>query len=359
MTSPISQFFEFLLTVKLSYFQNIFNIFAYAQSQLLLRFCLITISNLGDSKTILNEKLNGLTEIIETETESILKFLNILNKVSQEQNNVQKQIDEELSTIPKELREVRAGSVKFSMKMISVALQCHRFEDLMVKIAANHEHPDNKEVDEILSVMKKLESELSVNVDELKRISISFQKYLNIEIDGGKIDQLKLKDAEGQKKDENIERITGDTVVAQVDDFFFVDGNEGELEGGAKSNEPETIEEVNSKLAKKYFKPVLVQLKERIETIGEDMKERERKVLKAKGIDLEYEPEVGKEVDFDDDDGSGSDDERERKMKFERNQEKFRGNREFLESKQPINLFGAGGFPIPLQSQTLDEDVLE
>jgi hypothetical protein len=64
----------------------------------------------------------------------------------------------------------------------------------------------------------------------------------------------------------------------------------------------------------------------------------------------------------DDEYNSGSDDERERKRKFRRNEEKFSGNREFLESKQPINIFAAGvsgGFPFPLPTQTLDEDVLE
>lgn len=261
--------------------------------------------------------------------------------------------------MPKELRDVRGGSIKFSTKILTLALQCHHLEDLMIKFAAKYEHPDNKEVEEILSAMKMIENEMSVSIDEHKRISISFQKYLNIETDDQRISQETLNEAESQTGNENIKTINGDHFVAQVDDFFFVDGNADGLDDKVKLSEPETIEEVNSKLAKKYFKPVLVQLKERIETIGEDMKERERKVLKAKGIELEYEPEVGQEVAFDDDDGSGSDDERERKMKFERNQEKFRGNREFLESKQPINIFGSAGFPMPLQSQALNEDVLE
>lgn len=330
------------------------------QSQLLLRFTLITISNLDDCKAILDKKLGGLRKVVDAETANISKFLDIINSVSQQQSNIQRQLDSEISmAMPKELREVRVGSIKFSAKILTVALQCHYLEELMVKFAAKYEHPDSKEVEEILSIMKGIEDELSVSIDEHKRISILFQKYLNVETEEGRIDQKTLNDAEGQKKDETLKTITGDQVVAQVDDFFFVDGNEVEPDDGIKSSEPETIEEINSKLAKKYFKPVLVQLKERIETIGEDMKVRERKVLKAKGIDLEYEPEVAREVALDEDDGSGSDDERERKLKFERNEEKFRGNREFLESKQPINIFGTGGFPMPLKSQTIDEDVLE
>lgn len=343
------------------YLQDFFNIFAYVQSQLLLRFVLIAVSNVDDCKSILNTKFDDLIKVVGTETANISKFLDIINNVSQLQLNIQKQIDQEISmTMPKELREVRTGSIKFSAKILTVAMQCQLLEELIVKFASKYEHPDNKEIDEILDMMKSIESEMSVSIDEHKRVSISFQKFLNMETGDAKISQEKLKDAEGDKSNQNVRKITEDDVMVQSDDFFFVDGNTVEPSVEAsKVNQPETIEEVNSKLAKKYFKPVLAQLKERIEVIGEDMKEREKKVLKAKGIEIENEPEVKRFPTYSSDDGdSGSDDERERKRKFKKNEEKFNANREFLESKQPFNFF-AGGFPLPNNNQALEEDVLE
>lgn len=335
--------------------QDFFNVFAYVQSQVLLRFTLITLTNIDEGKFILRRKIDGVTEVIKSETESISKFLRIIEDVKQHQSNIHKQIDEEISsTIPMELREVRTGSIKFAAKILTIALQCQHLEDMILKFAGKFEHPDNKDVEQILEMMKTVESEMSVSIDEHKRIAILFQKYLNMEIEESKESREK-NEFPAEVSDKNVKKITEDDNVPHTDDFFFVDGTEEAVE---PENQPETIEEVNTKLAKKYFKPVLVQLKERIEVIGEDMKEREKKVLKAKGIEIKDELDVPK-LPSDDDDGSGSDDERERKRKFRKNQEKFSGNREFLESKQLINIFGSSGFPFPLPSQPLDEDVLE
>ena len=337
--------------------QDFFNIFAYVQSQVLLRFTLIVLSNIDETKHILRRKIDGLTELMKRETSYISKFLEIIESVTKKQSSIQKQIDKEISTtMPMELREVRTGSIKFSAKILTVALQCQHLEELILKFAGKFEHPDNKEVEEILEMMKAVESELSVNIDEHKRIAILFQKFMNMEIEVKNSSDEKLNAVE-KISDENVKRITEDDIVPHTDDFFFVDGSAAEIDEESES-ESVTIEEVNSKLAKKYFKPVLLQLKERIEVIGEDMKEREKKVLKAKGIEIQDELEEPK-ILSDDEGGSGSDDEQERQRKFRRNEEKFSGNREFLESKQPINIFGASGFPFPLPSQTLDEDVLE
>ena len=264
-------------------------------------------------------------------------------------------------TLPKELREVRSGSIKFSAKILTIAMQCQELEELIVKFAEKFEHPSKKDIEQILTVMKTVENEMSLSIDEHKRIAISFQKYLNMEIEDAKIPQETL-DGAGGENSFILKKITEDDVTVQTDDFFFVDGNSAETDEEVKQHQPETIEEVNSKLAKKYFKPVLVQLRERIEVIGEDMKEREKKVLKAKGIEIQDEPEVPTNDAYSNDDGSGSDDERERQRKIKKNQQKFDGNREFLESKEPINMF-VGGFPSVftsvLKNQALDEDILE
>lgn len=359
ITSPLSSSVRLKTNFTFRFLsQDFFNIFAYVQSQVLLRFSLIAVSNVEDCKLILKTKLGDLTEMLRIEASNISKFLDIIKSVSKLQDNIQKQIDHEISlTMPKELREVRSGSIRFSAKILTVAMQCQHLEELIVKYAGKFEHPSKKETEEIMEMMRNVENDLSVSVDEHKRISISFQKYLNIEAEDVKISQEKL-DAAEKETSENIKKITEADVMVQSDEFFFVDGNTADSDEELKPLQPETIEEVNSKLAKKYFKPVLVQLKERIEVIDEDMKERERKVLKAKGIEIENEPELAN-IKSDDEDDSGSDDERERKRKFRKNEEKFSDNRDFLESKQPINFFGAGGIKLPPQARALDEDVLE
>lgn len=324
-----------------------------------MRFALITITSVDVSKRILETKIDEFTEIVVKETSNISKFLEIIERVSQLQLNIQKQIDEEIAmTMPKELREVRSGTIKFSAKILTVAIQCQHLEELIVKFAGNYESQNKKDVAEIMANMKTVENEMSINVEELRRIAISFQKYLNIKADGDKIPQEKLDDA-AEHSAKPLRVISGDEFEPQQDDFFFVDGNDHEPNEKENLRSGEANEESHSKLmAKKYFKPVLKQLKERIDVIDKNMKVREKKVLKAKGIEIDDEPEVAQLAGSNDDGDSGSDDERERERKLKRNQEKFSDNREFLEAKQPINIF-AGGFPLTFKGQALDEDVLE
>lgn len=312
-----------------------------------MRFALVTVSSVDDSKAILGQKLGVVTQFVIRETANISKFVDIIGNVSQVHVNIQKQIDREIAlTMPNALREVRSAAIQSSAKTLTFAMQYQQFEELIVKFAADYENSDNKRVEEILETMRNVQNEMSLQLDEHKRLTISFQKYINMEVvDEGKLAKEQL---ETPKTDENVTRITESDTALHMDEFFFVDGHATAEE---VKDQPETVEEVNSKLAKKYFKPVLVQLKERIEVIGEDMKAREKKVLKAKGIEIAEDPEPAK-VDSED---SGSDDELERQRKFKKNQEKFQSDRDFLESKQPISLFGAFHLPSP----ALNEDVLE
>lgn len=329
------------------------------QSYVLLRLSLIILSNHNDSKTIFSNELHKVNATVVEETAKISKFLDLINNVSRMQEKIQKQIDKEISlTLPKELREVRSGSIKFSAKILSTAIQCQNLEELIVKFAGDFENPNNKDVQEILAAMQSIENELSLSLDEHKRIGILFQKFLKLEPAAEKA-APSIEDAKADKNQLNMKVVTENDVMVQSDDFFFVDGSQVEAEAEPKTPFDESTEEINSKLAKKYFKPVLMQLKERIEVIGEDMKEREKKVLKAKGIEMEEEFQPAKlESDAEEDGGdSGSDDERERKRKLERNRQKFSENREFLESKQPINFFG-GPFMLA-RGPAMNEDVLE
>lgn len=330
------------------------------QSYVLLRLSLIILSNHNDSKTIFRDELHKINSVVVEETAKISKFLDLINNVSKVQDEIQKQIDKEISlTLPKELREVRSGSIKFSAKALTTAIQCQNLEELIIKFAGDFENPNNKDVQEILASMQAIEHELSLSLDEHKRIGILFQKFLKLEPAAEKA-APSIEDAKADKNQLNMKVVTESDVMVQSDDFFFVDGNQVEAEAEPKAAFDESTEEINSKLAKKYFKPVLVQLKERIEVIGEDMKEREKKVLKAKGIEMEEEVQPAKlNSDAEKDAGSGSDDERERKRKLKRSRQKFSDNREFLESKQPVNFYGQGGAIQLPRGPAMNEDVLE
>lgn len=318
----------------------------------MLRFGLIALSNSDDVRKIISTEIDDITKAIRNETKSISQFLDILEN-SSATGKLQKSV--EIQKISSELREIRSESVRISSKMLALAFHGQQLDDLISEFCIS---TTNERTDEIIEKLNKMKSEISLSHDELERILILFQKYLNIELDSdeGKIPSEKIENQHNALN--NNEKITDDYFPQPTDEFFFVDGKQNDCEEEIKNREDE-IDEIDSKLAKKYFKPVLVQLRERIEIIGEDFKEREKKVLQAKGIDIDGIIE-GNDMEIrQSDEDSDSDDEREKQKRIRKNAEKFRENREFLESKQQFNVFK---LPPPvrlLNLNNLEEDVIE
>lgn len=298
---------------------------------------------------MLSTKFENLTALIDIETKAISKFLDIIACSS-----TMKKRTAEISEIPAEMKEIKNETSRFATKILALAFKGQNLEDSMKEFCESSVRC-NKKSEEMVNNLTSMATELSLTHDELQRVLILFQKYLNIEInEDGKIPQEKIENL--QNALEKVKRITDEDFTPPTDDFFFIDGKENENVDETKNRENSAIDEIDSKLAKKYFKPVLVQLRERIEVIGEDFKERERKVLKSKGIEIDdHEQDSIVKPSYSDED-SGSDDERERQKRFKKNQEKFKENRAFLESKQQINIFAS----LPSRPlQNFDEDFIE
>ncbi|CAO1421621.1 unnamed protein product [Diamesa tonsa] len=321
-------------------------------------------SNLNEGVAILKHKFGKLTAKVNEEKVNILKFLEIISNASMVQQRIQKQVEEEFDSLPKELRSIKSYSINFSSKMLALALQCQHLDESVAYLADNFENPNKNDIENTLIMMDSIKSELSLYTDEFQRLIISYQKYLNMDLEVGKLQEADLAKIENAITGKKTKTVTEADSEPQEDDFFVVDGleNDSEEELPSKATDEEIAEDINSKLAKKYFKPVLSELRERIEVIGEDMKEREKKVLKAKGQDFipDFDNKLKNLSDYED---SGSDDEvANRKRKLKKSQNKYGETRDFLESKQQINIFGAprtGGLPFPPPRNFLNEDVLE
>lgn len=321
-------------------------------------------SNLNEGVAILKHKFGKLTAKVNEEKINISKFLEIISNASMVQQRIQKQVEEEFEMLPKELRSIKSYSINFSSKMLALALQCQHLDESVAYLADNFEHPDKKDIENTLIMMDSIKSELSLHADEFQRLIISYQKYLNMDLEVGKLQEADLEKIENAIVGKKTKTVTEADSEPQEDGFFVVDGleNDSEEELPPTATGEEMAEDINSKLAKKYFKPVLSELRERIVVIGEDMKEREKKVLKAKGQN--FNPDFDNKLkDLSDYEDSGSDDElANRKRKLKKSQKKYGETRDFLESKQQINIFGAprpGSLPFPPPRNFLNEDVLE
>lgn len=322
--------------------QDFFNIFAYVQSQLILRLGLIVASNLNEGVGVLSNQLVVLAGKLSEEKNCCSKFLEMI--AGPQKNLKLYAVEQGVDNLEqKEMVKIKKMAQSFSAKILAVSLNCQYLDE---------ELEDKKNSENILSAMAVIDGELAVCKDEYKRLVISYQKLLNIEVRAGKVDQETLDSA---LLPTSVVRVIPTSDEPLQDDFFVLDGFEEDLEVERLTRADE-IEEINSRIAKRYFKPVLRQLREKLEPIGEKMKERERKVLQAKGIEFqEDEPDYpatpGTPETSEDE---GSDDEiQKKKIKSRRKYDEFR---EFLEKKEPINIFAGGLQPI---TNFMNEEVLE
>lgn len=295
---------------------------------------------------------------IKVQSLRIPSFLDVTQNMQRFQENIKSEITK---ATPKELRMISSDALDMSVQALSYCLQAHELEIAVDEFTKNHEMvSDKKSIDNLLSQLESMDNQIALCNSEQHRLTIAIKKYLK-------------KDDEKTPDEMSIEAISpvnaviktikeDDSVQPQKDEFFYVDSstnvNEAKDDEATKiDQEMDEEDDVRVQLTKKFFKPVLMQLKEKIVPIGEDMKEREKKVLKEKGIEV---VEDDMSVSLNDDNSDGSDDERERKIT--RSRSKFNESRELLMSKQPFNIFGnQPSKPIPIKSSFngLREEILE
>lgn len=301
-------------------------------------------------------KVNDMTMKIKLQSSRIPSFLDVTQNMQRFQENIKSEITK---ASPKELRMISSDALDMSVQALSYSMQTFELQVAINEFTKNHEMmTDKKSIDNLLNQLECMENQIALCNGEQHRLTIAIKKYL-------KKDDEKISDEMSMEAvtpvSAVIKTIKEDDVQQQKDEFFYVDSSTNVEE--TKNEEAKIEQDINEEddvrvqLTKKFFKPVLMQLKEKIVPIGEDMKEREKKVLKEKGIEV---IEDEKNSSLLNDDNSGSDDERERKIA--RTRSKFNESRELLMSKQPFNIFGSQpSKPIPIKSSFngLREEILE
>ncbi|KAM7359703.1 diamond [Cochliomyia hominivorax] len=372
------------------------NIFAYVQSQFLLRLALTISTKPSLSKLHPElEKLDCLIRQLVLEEENHFKNLAIeLNKkksLELEALNADKLV----KTRNDPIGVLQDSSLKLSACMVAVAGECQALDITLQRLTEteNEKRDNTKHLVEVANNMRSIENALSVCFDDFQRLMLVYNKFLNSKLD--------LKDTHSEKSD-NKSQVTDDEFpesflrveisqnpndVEKRDDFYAYMFDEqqakAEREQLAKEerkrhNEELEILNFEKRITKGKFRPVLKQLKDRIDPIRQVMLEKEREVLAAKGInvdelfakeddedddddeDKEHDSTVVFKEAFDDSDASeGSADlEFEKRTKKLKERDNFAEMRNFLAQKQNINLFKLEA--PPTASNALgEEDILE
>ncbi|XP_058443209.1 uncharacterized protein LOC131425383 isoform X2 [Malaya genurostris] len=302
--------------IELKVIKDVYNIFAYVQSQYLTR---LVLSIVCSTNPVFPCSILKLSSEIQFRKNACLKYLNRVMDYKREKIPNR----QSTSTIPAEVLNVRSFSLTFVTKLLNTA---HRFNLLEEELENSIQEYDKKSFASFLESMEAsletITNDLLTSTEECQRLLIMVKKILNKE-NVGSLELSGLFQEPSTKNDDltiNHERVFSeqDEPVFK-DEFFAVVGSHCDFDTEKRKsiNLTDDLEAVNSKIVKRHFKPVLEQLRERIEPIGVQFKQREKQALLDKGIDwVELEvDDVGKTTSESDSDDQGDDERDTRKFR--------------------------------------------
>lgn len=340
------------------------NIFAYVQSHYLMRFGLAAA-------------YHPVTNVIFCEFPKSRKLLNshiaehllIFEKLTKPSNKSHfDKVRHVLPTNSDSVTGLKNISLNFSSKTMILANDC-RTLDIQIQNVFNGEEDINNPIQkrdsflEIIPYFRAIENNLGTCRDEFDRFYLSYNKFLNdnynipLKIDVKSPDILNVK----ENQNSNVPVIVDETTKEILkDDFFLVSGGAGDVQyETVDTDEDNILENASNRLVKSYFKPVLHQLRAKIDPINEQMKLKEKEVLAAKGIivDEELLDDLKNERSTDDDEEIAIHDLVNKKRKP---QSKYSENRDFLISKSQnpmhVRLIPLPGRPMISENIVGDEN---
>uniref|UniRef100_W8ALR3 Vezatin n=1 Tax=Ceratitis capitata TaxID=7213 RepID=W8ALR3_CERCA len=374
------------------------NIFAYVQSQFLLRLAL-TISTKPSISELNAElvKIDCLIRQLVQEEENHFRNLAIeLNKRKQlelEALNATKAMQNRSSPVA----VLQDSSLKLSACMVAVAGECQALDITLQRLTETEaEQKDNaKQLLQVANNMRAIESALSVCFDDFQRLMLVYNKFLNSNLDNQEHPTAAENESSAANNDEfpesflRVEISQNHNDSNNRDDFYAymydeqqaqAEREQQEADVRAQSSTDRDMEILNfeKRITKGKFRPVLKQLKDRIDPIRNEMLEKERQVLAAKGINVDdffgkeentrtiegVKPQnnassiVAEHNDDGTSDSEGSADlELQRSNKKLKDRDNFAEMRNFLAQKQAINIFKLDA-TAPITT-TGDEEILE
>lgn len=271
---------------------------------------------------------------------------------------------------------LQESSLKLSGCMVAVAAECTQLDIALQRltISESNQNDNSQSIIEVANSMRSIESTLSVCFDDFQRLMLVYNKFLSSKLQDKKVTddgQNQLEDDNADDTAESILRVEISNDAKNCDDFYAYMYDDKEQQAvsndnnSTKNSRQQDLEILNfeKRVTKGKFKPVLKQLKDRIDPIRQEMYEKERKILAAKGINVDdlfnqadSMQENGLHQSSNSSDSEGSADEIQRIQNSAKDIDNFAKMRNFLAQKQAINLYQFDGTP---KSTSLDEDILE
>uniref|UniRef100_A0A182SLN7 Vezatin n=1 Tax=Anopheles maculatus TaxID=74869 RepID=A0A182SLN7_9DIPT len=347
--------------LKQSTTKQLYNIFLYMQSHCVMLLTLAVASDMKLSEV--KVETNRTTESIDWLTKQLKKQFALITSFQVDSSNYTRN---QSQTIPKDLLSVKQQSLELAAKL-SVNIQHVVRLDQAIQSIENTESWDERlMLEETVNNLANFHSYFKTRLDECDRLIICVKKLLYTTTTHASNEGEQSAPLEFAQED-LFEKLLLDQQEAQApqDEFFLNTGTETDEENGndcnaAMNNLQQEDEQVDKRLMKNRFKPVLAQLRERLAPVEQSFKERERVALQLKGIALPEEAESRNDepVSFvfeTDDEIESTEAEMAVKNEYRRSQNKYKDDRDFLASKSQYSLFAGP----PSMVVEMEETILE
>lgn len=287
------------------------------------------------------------------------------------------------------------SSLKLSACMVAVAGECQALDVTLQQLTAAEAAKKNN-ADQLVAVannMRGIENALAVCCDDFQRLMLVYNKFLNSKLDLGTDPAKKTKSP--TKHDEfpesilRVEFSQHPNEPQRCDDFYAYMYDEQEArqyENEQQAPYPTPEKELlnfEKRITKGKFKPVLRQLKDRIDPIRIVMLEKEREVLAAKGINVDelfgkvdlleqqqQDNRLTEPTSLSDSEFDSADEAYELRSKQIKERDNFAEMRQFLAQKEAVNLFQLDGHmrqllassantSLPRSTPAMEEELIE
>lgn len=246
---------------------------------------------------------------------------------------------------------LKSYSISASSKLLATANECRRIDSIVQSV-----HKLNKkELTELMPSISQIDNAIHICQSEYQRFVVAYYKMMNISQNDQYNGQATNAESEFTLENETLHLMLKENDLPDEEEFFTSTERTSDDESKETNrhrrcwDDELTLKNIN--VVKQRFRPVLAQLKGKIEPIAMSLRERERNHLLSKGIDPSEFVDCNKINEGFRSCSDSDDDECVRPKKPNR----YDDMRKFLEGKPQISL-------IPMRSANdnfLNEDILE
>lgn len=302
----------------------------------------------------------NITEVIQIEVQDDSNSHE--SNIDQHKSNITNKRSIANHKTPESLLNLRGYSLDASSRILAVANECRNVDTIIQRISDTSKNSNitKEQLVDLIGPIKLIEDSLEICQDDYRRLVLAYHKFMYFNYGMATITENESGLTEAFVSDIDLINQENFKEADPVNDpeFYALLERTDEEEVPNKSgiavveSIDDELKRIDTKVIRRQFKPVLKQLKDKIDPINQSMRDREKRFFEMQGISFDEE-----KASLNDANNSDSDefDSISLVRQNQNRENKFDDNRQFLQNKQQINFFS---FPPP-KNVFLQEDVVE